>query len=119
LFRSIDAYTVYSNNGPGPYPSNNEIFGVSSNGDLKLSAYFGPVFWGFVAGLALGIIVVWIISLFGGFEYLGTAIRGIGTDIKKSGTGKAKSLDLDHITSLVYAAMDKYNKWNVNVKENY
>lgn len=83
-----------------------------------MSAYFGPVFWGFLVGLVVVIVIIAIINAFSGFEHMSAAIRSIGDGKGESGSGKGKSLDLDQITSLVYAAMDKYSKWNSKTQNN-
>lgn len=84
----------------------NPVFGVSSNADFQLSAYFGQIFWGFVAVTLTLVVSIWIIRFFAGTDVVG----GLVEKIKESGA-TGKSLDLDRLTNVVYQAFDSYGKW--------
>lgn len=84
----------------------NPIFGVSSNADFQLSAYFGQIFWGFVAVTLTLVVSIWIIRFFAGTDVVG----GLVEKIRDSGaTGRA--LSIDNLTSTVYKALQAYDEW--------
>ena len=86
-------------------PQAQPFFGLSSNGEFQLSAYFSQIFWGFVAVVVGVAVIIWLIRLFFPKESIG----GLVEKIKESGT--ARAIDLDRLTNLVYGAFDSYGKW--------
>jgi len=83
------------------------FFGLASNGEIQLSAYFSQLFWGFVAVTVTIAAIIYLIRLF-------FPTAGIGNIVKKlNESGAARGLDLDKITNVVYGALDSYGKWAV------
>jgi len=81
-------------------------FGVSTGTAWELSAYFGPVFWGFVAIVATFGFCVGVSRFLLGGDIFGGMFRRIS---EAAPTGK--SLDLDNITNMVYQALDTYGRY--------
>ncbi|XP_021961214.1 uncharacterized protein LOC110856937 [Folsomia candida] len=84
----------------------NPIFGVSSDANFQLSAYFGQIFWGFVTVSVTLVVAIWVIRFFSGTDVVG----GFFNKIKDS-SATGKSLDLDGVTNMVYDALESYGKW--------
>jgi len=86
--------------------SSSPYFGVTTGTAWELSAYFGPVFWGFVAVVATFGFCVGVSRFILGADIFGGMFRRIS---EAAPTGK--SLDLDNITNMVYQALDTYGRY--------
>ncbi len=84
----------------------NPLFGLSSNADFQLSAYFGQIFWGFVAATLTLVLSIWIVRFVAGTDVFGGLVERI-----RDSSPTGKSLDLDGVTNMVYEALESYGKW--------
>lgn len=110
---------AYSTNNAVGHPSNSfqppQLFGLSSNGDFQLSAYFGNIIWTVLSGLVILIAVVVLFRSFGVFEKIGGLFDNFNDSDGKNGSGRA--IDLDKLSTMVYTAFDQYGKWKNIAKD--